>query len=235
MRLNLARITVFGLLLAALGIAIVCFTGRRPPLPVDPYAAPWIGLPHGGMDASEFATRQIVSWGDWSQGGRFETLAYQCGNLERRSAVEKERYVANIGKDAWGPRWKVVMEVEQDDISIAWSHDGSAFPLPPPPPPGQATADASPEHILPVARIRKTRAEMEKIRALWNDEALWHAPQLVDAFMCTDGNAVFLEACVGGRYAGRYRNCNGSTYDATAKLWRAFNEALPPPPEPEWR
>ncbi len=93
------------------------------------------------MDASEFATRELTSWGDWSQGGRFETLAYRCGNPERRIEADKERYVANIGKNAWGPRWKVVMEVEQDDIAITWSHDGGAIP---PPPPGQSMAGASP-------------------------------------------------------------------------------------------
>ncbi len=235
-QLNPVRIALSSLLLGLVGAAIVGAAGRDSPAPVDPHATPWIEFPRGGMDASELPTRQLVNWGDWSQGGRSEELAWQCGNSERNDFLgNKERYVARIGKDAWGPRWKIVMDVERDHIDIAWSHGDVIPPPPPPPSAGKVVAAQSRNFIVPVAHVRKSRIELEKIRELWSDEALWHAPQDEAAFACLDGNPVFLEACVNGRYAARNRNCNAQAENATTMLWHAFNELLPPPTDPEWR
>lgn len=233
--LNPTRVVAWSMLLGLAGAAIVGLGSRGSPAPEDLQAAPWIEFPRSGMDASEFPTRQVVNWGDWSQAGRSETLAWQCGNPERNDfSGNKERYVARIGKDAWGPTWKIVIDVERDHVDIAWSH-GGAIPPPPPPSGGKIVAARSGDLIVPVAHVRKSRIELEKIRELWSDEALWHAPQDAAAFACLDGNPVFLEACVNGRYAARSRNCNARAENATTMLWRAFNELLPQPPEPQWR
>ena len=186
------------------------------------------------MDASQAPTREIIRQGFEMDGARdsIASLASQCGGLYReRDHTLKERYIARIGAGAWGPFWKVVLDVNGDRIDVTLS-GGSPIP-PPPPPPGHPQRDLT--LIEPVARIEKSRVGLERIRVLWSDEALWHAPQDAAAFQCLDGNPVFLEACVDGRYAARARNCNEPAFEATDKLWRAFNELLPAPPESEWR
>ncbi len=186
------------------------------------------------MDASQAPTREVIRQGFEIEGTRdsIASLASQCGGLYREHDSKfRERYIARIGAGAWGPFWKIVLDVDGNRIDIAVS-DGS--PIPPLPPPS-----GHPQHdltlIKPVMRIEKSRADLERIRSLWSDEALWHAPQDAVAFQCLDGNPVFLEACVDGRYAARARNCNEPAFEATGKLWRAFNELLPAPPKQEWR
>lgn len=218
-------------------LGVVVVTGFHLTQHIEPIKgsanSPWIGLPKSGMDASDYPTRATIlhatnGWPDDSHA----SLASQCGSpLEMQNSELGERYVAHIGADAWGPFWTVVLDVHGDRIDITWGYD-----LPPPPPP----SDSSPDDyhltsVTPVAKVQKSRAELEKIRGIWSDEALWHAPQDGAYFNCLDGNPVFLEACIDGRYAARARNCNASTFEATDKLWHAFKTLLPPPPKPEWR
>lgn len=202
-------------------------------IPRDTYA-PWIGLPKGGMDASNAPTREVIRQGFEMDGTRdpIASLVSQCGGFYREQDHKlKERYIARIGAGAWGPFWKIVLDVNGDRIDVALS-DGSPIP-PPPPPPGHPQYDWN--LIEPATHIEKSRADLERIRVLWNNEALWHAEQDSEAFQCLDGNPVFLEACIDGRYAARARNCNEPAFEATGNLWRAFNELLPEPPKSEWR
>lgn len=200
--------------------------------------SPWIGLPKSGMDASEYPTRATIlhaaatdGWPDDSHA----SLASQCGSpYEMQDSKLVERYVARIGADAWSPFWKITLDVNGDRVDVSLSYD-SPVPPPPPPPPAIHPQESSPTLIVPVAHIEKSRADLERIRMLWSDEALWHAPQDGAYFSCLDGNPVFLEACIDGRYAARARNCNASAFEATDKLWHAFKALLPPPPKPEWR
>ncbi|MFT4178907.1 MAG: hypothetical protein QM612_05500 [Thermomonas sp.] len=202
------------------------------PLSRDAASEPWIALPRSGMDATIPEIRKLMlrayAFGNEYDG--YKTLAFQCGDLYHDSPIT-ERYIARIGESAFDPSWKVVMDIKGDNIDITWG-SGGTVPPPPPPPPG---INSDSQLIEPVSTTQKPRAAMERIRTLWQNEALWHAPQDAAAFGCLDGNPVFLEACVHGRYAARARNCNLPAFDATDQLWQAFNELLPPPPEPEWR
>jgi hypothetical protein len=157
-------------------------------------------------------------------------LAIRCGihgDEAPYAGKEKDRYVAHIGENAFHPSWKIVMDVDGNDIDIRWGYEN----IPPPPPLG----DRRPIRVEPVSMTRKSRAEMESIRKVWSDQALWHAPQDAQAFACLDGDPVLLEACVNGQYAARSRNCNEQAMKATVKLWQAFNRVLPPPHDVEWR
>jgi len=158
------------------------------------------------------------------------SLASECGApYQLQSSKFKERYVARIGAGAWGPFRKIVLDVNRDRIDVALSD----APIPPPPSPSSGHQQTELTSIASAARIEKSRADLERIRVLWNDEVLWHAPQDSADFSCRDGNLVFLEACIDGRYAARIRNCSAD--EASIKLWDTFNELLPAPPKPEWR
>jgi hypothetical protein len=181
------------------------------------------------MDAAMPEVRMLIAMAYDFEGadGAHRALASQCGNLFRDTGIS-ERYVAHVGEGAFGPFWKVVMDVKGDGVEIAWNESGM---LPPPP---SGTRDHL-QRIEPVATTSRRLADVDDIRKTWLDEALWHPPQDATAFACHDGNPVFLEACVDGRYGARARNCSARAMAATDRLWRAFNEALPAPPKPEWR
>ena len=158
-----------------------------------------------------------------------DSLAFQCGSFFREPQFG-ERYIANIGESVWGPSWRIVMDVRGEDIHFSW---GQGDLVPPPPPPPHVTDGLN--LVTPISTLTKPRSEVENIRELWRDPDLWDAPQDSQAFSCRDGNPVFLEACVDGRYGARARDCSASASEATDKLWRAFNELLPAPATSEWR
>ncbi len=231
-RVRPAAIVLAGTVLAV-GIGTIVHVAssntRRPPVE----DGTWIGLPTTGMDAGGHAVRQLLLRTDPAT-----SLAFECGNpfLQRGAS---DRYVAHIGKGAFGPpAWKVAMEVRGDDIEIRWSEDGLTLPPPPPPPvvpsdvSGPARADF--KLVAPTTITLKTRTELDQVRARWLDSSLWDAPQDSISLNCLDGNPVFLEACVGGRYAARMRNC-GDSMQATSLLWEAFNDVLPAPSRSYWR
>ena len=218
----------------ALGLtAITCFhlAQQVEPIPRAVDATPWIGLPRSGMDASSPEVRMLVRQGLGSMSVHSDqaSLAFQCGSFFREPEFG-ERYIAHIGESAWRPSWKIVMDVRGDDIDFSW-REGAVHP-PPPPPPGVADGLSL---VAANSTLTKPRSQVENIRTLWRDPDLWDAPQDRQSFNCFDGNPVFLEACVDGRYAARARNCNTVTFEATDKLWRAFNDVLPAPPRAEWR
>lgn len=219
-----------------IALGLIAMTGFHLAQQVEPVpravdATPWIGLPRSGMDASEPEVRMLVQ-----RGLRFSTsssdidsLAFQCGSFFREPTFG-ERYIAHIGESTWGPSWRIVMDIRGEDIHFSWS-EGELISHPPPPP---EMVDGL-TLVSTVSTLTKPRAEVDNIRERWRDPDLWDAPQDRQSFSCFDGNPVFLEACVDGRYAARARNCNAVTFEATDKLWRAFNELLPAPPKSEWR
>jgi len=194
-------------------------------------ATPWIGLPRSGMDAATPEVRMLVQQGLGfsTSSTAIDSLAVQCGSFFSEPTFG-ERYIAHIGESAWGPSWRIVMDVRGEDIRFSWG-EGDLSP-PPPPPPGETDGL---NLATPISTLTKPRSEVENIRELWRDPELWDVPQDRQAFNCLDGNPVFLEACVDGRYAARARNCNPPAFEATDKLWRAFNELLPAPAKSEWR
>lgn len=222
--------------IALVGIALVIGAGAivhvasndiRPPIAEG---QPWISLPSTGMDAGEHAVRQVLLRTEPAT-----SLAFECGNPHvQRSA--SDRYVAHIGRGAFGPpAWRIAMEVRGDDIEIQWSEDGLTSPPPPVVQPGMSDpARMSFTFVAPAMTTLKTRAELEHVRARWRDPSLWDSPQDSSSLNCLDGNPVFLEACVGGRYAARMRNCEDSM-QAALRLWEAFNKVLPAPPPSHWR
>ena len=215
-------------LLAVTGFHLVQHVKPFPPA-VD--ERPWIGLPRSGMDAATPEVRMLVQrgLGFSTSSTDMDSLAFQCGSFFREPTFG-ERYIAHIGESAWGPSWRIVMDVRGEDIHFSW---GEGDVVPPHPPPPDVTDGLN--LVSKVSTVTKHRSEVESIRELWRDPDLWDAPQDRQAFNCFDGNPVFLEACVDGRYAARARNCSTPAFEATDKLWRAFNELLPAPPRPEWR
>lgn len=201
------------------------------PIPRAVDASPWIGLPRSGMDASTPEVRMLVWRGHATTASNDDqdSLAFQCGSLFREPQFG-ERYIAHIGESAWGPSWRIVMDVRGEDIHFSWG-EGDLIPHPPQPP----GATEGLNLFTPISTLTKPRSEVENIRELWRDPDLWDAPQDRPAFSCLDGNPVFLEACVDGHYAARARNCNAPAFEATDKLWRAFNELLPAPANSKWR
>ena len=195
---------------------------------------PWIGLPSGGMDAHEHAVRQVLIRTDAAM-----SLARECGNPFSRTG-DGEHYVAHIGAGAFGPpAWRIAMDVRGRDVEIRWSENGLVGAPPPPPPQGaplgvRSATDENVTLVTPVRTLRLTRTEMDSVRARWRDSLLWDSPQDSISLNCLDGNPVFLEACIGGRYAARMRNC-GTSMQATARLWDAFNDVLPAPSPAYWR
>jgi len=204
---------------------------RQQPAPVDPNDVPWIGLPNSGMDATQPPIRQILFFGSRGEGwnNQRDSLAYQCGEDSPSNNIQ-ERYVAYVGSH-WGKFRKVALDVHGDAIDVSVQTDSNLFVLPPFP----DTSRADPPPYFPSTHVSKTRAEIEPIRVAWNDAELWHSPQSGNAFSCHDSAPLFLEACVNGKYAARFRNCDASIVNSTSKLWHAINDLLPPPPKPEWR
>jgi hypothetical protein len=235
MAIRASRIAWVGVAAIAMAVLWLWQNARERPAPVDPSDTPWIGLPRSGMDATQEPTRKLLrrAFGYGSMDMPNHSLAARCGidgNEPPYEGKKKDRYIARIGASAFQPAWKIVMDVDGNNIDITWSYRDD-FPPPPPPPSDRDW----PTMVLPASKTQKSRAEMEPIRKLWTDQTLWHAPQDADALNCLDGDPVFLEACVNGQYAARLRNCSMPAFKATDQLWRGFNAILPPPPKPEWR
>jgi len=233
MAIRTSRILLVSAGLIAVASLWLWWNARERPAPVDPNDAPWIGLPKSGMDATQPHIREMIllafDYGRNLPHPGPGSLAFDCGS-NHQTFDGRERYIARISKDLATPAWKIVLDVHGDHIDIAWSEADSMSP-PPPPPPGYREGGAT--LIVGTSHASKARSDLEKIRALWSGTTLWQAPQ-GDVFGCRDGYPVFLEACVNGQYAARYRNCDMQAYDATDKLWQAFTAILPPPPKPEW-
>jgi len=233
MAIRASRIAWVGVVVVAALSAWMLWHARQQPAPTDPDDAPWIGLPKSGMDATQPSVRMVLHFGfiseGWSRPG--DSLAFQCGNDPGSSQI-KERYVAYIGRDALTPSRKVVFDVNGQNIDISVSAS-RLFMSPPPPSINGNTTDVC--YFAPVAHLHRTRDQLESIRTTWSDASLWHDAQDDEFDRCGDGSPVLLEACIDGRYAARYRNCNSRAMKATLNLWRAISGSLPPPPKPEWR
>lgn len=233
MAIRAARIVFVSTALVAATLLLLWWNAREQPVPIDPKDAPWIGLPKSGMDATQPQIRQVIRVGFIGEGwsNQDDSLAFQCGNESGISQV-RERYVAYVGRNPWSPSWKAIFDVSGQHVDVSLST--SQLFMPPPPPAGDGQS-ASRRYLVPVIHLSRTRAQLEPIRAAWSETILWDDPQNEWFNRCGDGNPVFLQACIDGRYAARFRNCDAPSSRASSKLWQAFNELLPPPPKPEWR
>jgi hypothetical protein len=233
MAIRASRIAWVSVAVIAMAVMWLWQNARERPSPLDPNAAPWIGLPKSGMDATQQSVRQVIDAGLRSDGADpTQSLAFQCGS-EYGPVPIKERYVAHIGPNIWGPYWKVVFNVSGQQIDVSLKESSQLFMPPPPPPPDYRAGGAT--LFSETLRVSKARADLVRIRDLWSDARLWQAPQDIKGFSCSDGDPVFLEACVDGRYAARLRNCDPAVMETTNKLLQTFKELLPSPPKPEWR
>ena len=225
MAIRPSRILLASAALVAAALLGMWWNARGRVAPIDPNNSPWIGLPKSGMEATQPPIRQILFFGSHGEGwnNRGDSLAYQCGE-DLPSGNIQERYVAYIGSH-WGKYRKVALDVHGDAIDVSIQADSNLFVFPPYP--DRSQTDPSP--YLPSTHVSKTRADLEPIRAAWDDANLWHSPQSGNAFSCYDSAPLFLEACVNGKYAARIRNCDASIVDSAGKLWHAINDLLPPP------
>lgn len=231
MAIAFKRIVLMAAIAATIAAYAVLRPAQRPAVLPAARAAPWVGLPNTGMDASQRPLRQALRSREHAalDNDRMDSLASLCGEDDHPVS---ERYVAHLSQSAWGPFRQVMFDVDGDRIRIA-IRDG-AIPLPPPPPP-RAWAKAQiveTESVRPVSRIELTRAQAEPIRKAWSSYALWHAQQ--QPVGCHDGMPITLEACVEGRYALRHRNCNPEAYVEAQALWDAVR-TLVPEPEPMYQ
>ncbi len=235
------RIKPFRIAFAALALIGALTTSlhwlsRGKPVPEDPLLDPWIGLPSSGMDASGFNARRALGMAFHAEDNyHYDSLAFDCGNTFRETALG-DRYIARVGKDAFHAGWTIKLEVRGNKIEIAWKEAGLSAP--PLPPPSARRADGSHDMtdlvlIQPTSHASMTRKELEQVRLAWDKASLWHSPQ--DSTECLDGVPIFLEACVAGRYAARFRNCNQPNMDDAQQLWQAFSTLLPAPAPAQYR
>lgn len=225
MSLRPTRILLLAVLLGTVSAYAVMVPAQRQ-APLGANDKPWIGLPDTGMDASRFGVRRLLgsSFGTLSAEDANDQLKRLCGNGD---TFIHERYVAHVGKDAWGPFWDVQIDVQGEwlDISV---RNGSPLPAPPKPPDVDDVSSLAPP-LRTTTRVRLRKIDAAPIQNAWRQPALWHAEQDMSAFGCLDGNPVFLEACIDNRYAARFRNCNADADAPTQQLWSAMNRLLPAP------
>ena len=226
------RIRPIRIAFAVLVFAILLVTGfhlltRSTPVEGDSSHASWIGLPRSGMDASEHAMRQLLKLAE-RYGVSNVPLSLHCGGAGLAPAPPDERYVAMIGEDAFSMPWVITLDVLGEEIIATWQELM-------PPPPSEAMPSATRSPFSPHASLRADRRTFDAVRSFWDSDALWHSEQKVDALECRDGMPVLLEACIHGRYAARFSNCDEAGYKAGQQLWQAFQDVLPPPPEAHWR
>ena len=216
------RIVLCIAIVAAVGVYAVLLPGQRSAIP-SVADAPWIGLPETGMDASKAELRMLLRRETWPSryGDPMANLSHECGTEQ---VGIRERYIAHVSKNAWGPFWDIQFDVDGDWLNIAIR---DSFLSPPPPPPEFGPANDAIEPLPPTTKIRVRKSQMEPIRRIWASHGLWHADQ--KPLGCLDGMPVTLEACVDGRYAVRHRNCDADAYEPAQQLWDTVNRMLPAP------
>ena len=222
--MSVRRLVFWALGLLALGLAIGIYSFVKPRHVPQQKQLSWIPMPLNAMDASEFPVRELLLSGNEYPGNR-DSLAWRCGS-ETDDGLDEE-YILHIGDHAFvenGRQWKVraIPRGSQVEVRIT---DHSFWSLPPPPP------LALPATVKPQSKSRTSvfwvdRSDLEAIRRVWASEDLWGAPQ--ESVGCLDGRAVFLEACVAGKYAARSRNCDDAGDEAT-ELWQLIRAKFPSP------
>jgi hypothetical protein len=227
MSLTPARVVLWTTLLATVLVYAVLLPAQRP-APIRSDDEPWIGLPDTGMDASKFDVRWLLlhPYGTLMTDDEFDQLKSLCGNGDTSF---RERYIAHVGRNAWGPFWDVQIDVQGEWLEIV-VRDGSPLPAPPAPPDEADDSSRAPQ-LRPGNRVRLRKTDAVPIQQAWRQQGLWHAEQNMNAFGCLDGNPVFLEACIDNRYAARFRNCDADADAPTQQLWEAVNRLLPAPDE----
>jgi len=182
-----------GLLVLA-GFVVLAWQARSRAIASAP-PGPWLELPAGGMDVSDWASRQ------WLRDGLGDGLAAQCGHDH---GLPRERYTARVPSDD-GRTWRAVIDIGADTAWVTASRDPGVRLAPQAPKtqaqdlargPGAGGANLALPHALP-------KAQLDALRRSWRSPALWAAPvsESEDASLAP----VVLEACVDGRYAVRLR------------------------------
>lgn len=115
-------------------------------------SAPWIGLPPGGTDVADWATRRILQQLH-DQGSPAATLASECGH---DPATRGETYIATLGDAHGANRWRILLEVHGDEV---------------------AARASAPAGATVVRRLR--REQLAEVRDAWRVHSLgrsgWHA------------------------------------------------------------
>lgn len=138
-------------------------------------SAPWIGLPPGGTDVADWATRRILQQLH-DQGSPAATLASECGH---DPATRGETYIATLGDAHGANRWRILLEVHGDEV---------------------AAHASAPAGATVVRRLR--REQLAEVRDAWRVHSLW-AEAVGTPLEAADRHPTRLEACIDGRYAIR--------------------------------
>lgn len=138
-------------------------------------SAPWIGLPPGGTDVADWATRRILQQLH-DEGSPAATLASECGH---DPATRGETYIATLGDARGANRWRILLEVHGDEV---------------------AARASAPAAATVVRRLR--REQLAEVRDAWRVHSLW-AEAVGAPREAADRNPTRLEACIDGRYAIR--------------------------------
>lgn len=216
------RIVLWLALIGTATIWLVLSPSKRHALPPvdDP---PWIPLPRSGMDAADPLIRELLR----SPFRENHGLSPSCGGYHDDGS---ERYRIVISRNAWEDfrEIEIVPHGEWLDIAVR-----DAFPPQPPDPHQVGAKQGEYIEIHPTMRVRISRSDAEPIRRAWDTYGLWHAEQ--KPLGCADGRPLTLEACIGGRYAIRHRNCDVDAYASTHQLWDAVTTLLPKPERAHYR
>ncbi|KRD34065.1 hypothetical protein ASE35_09975 [Lysobacter sp. Root916] len=229
MAVRASRIALWTIALAIVAAAGWVVTRPQPPVRVTAPAS-WIPIPEGGMDASEYPVRDLLL-GNFRDGfqrhfasNAERPLVQRCG--DGRPGEPAETYAALIGDHWFVPDqkvWSIEMTSSGEwlDVTIV---DG--FPvMAPEPAPGEILRT---RELRPTLRRSVRKADLADVREAWSAPDLWFAPQ-TDAH-CLDGNIVYLEACVLGRYHARSRTCGATGAADAMTLWRRLRAHFPDPP-----
>lgn len=193
----------------------------------------WIPLPQDGMDARQWAVRELLSHHETPMPNDGE-FGLRCGS-NTSDGEPTEQYSIDIGDPLLlrnAQRWKVAIVPIGEDMDIT-IHVIAPYPPPPLPEPGKEglVADSSIHDWS--THLRIGRSEMRPIQDALANQELWLAPQGEEPFDCLDGRPVMIEACVHDRYFARFRNCDAGSGAPAQKLWDLLRLRFPhPAPNP---
>lgn len=198
-------------LLGLVALVVMAWQGRARQAPTAP-PGPWLDAPAGGMDVSQWASRQWLRTGHL--GGIGDGLADHCGH---DAALPRERYAASLPGTQGDDGWRLIIDMGPTIARVTATRDAGARLAP-------DAALQTRSATTTVARPRAfSRDQLEEVRRAWRSPRLWAAP--VSDGPDDPSAPVVLEACVDGLYAVRLRRASA---DAT-KLAAALDTLLAPP------
>lgn len=190
-------------LLILVGLVFAAWHSGGSRLRDDGAIGPWIGLPPGGTDITDWSTRQILQQLQ-AEGRPASALASGCGH---DPGWGSETYVATLADTRDGSNaWRVVFEVQGEQIVVrAWRSDG-------------ASSNGRPDIVRSLSR-----AQLAEVRDAWRVHSLW-GDDNGDAL--GRGSATRLETCIDGHYGIRQQPHN----EMGERLYAAVARALALPP-----